>query len=345
MGNAGSACSCNSDTSATCIHEEEARERRALWMDSDEEDEEECDDDHQWPWPSKRSRRSTKPPETYKPAQYDNEDRERGHECEMVRFSFGQTGKTVKTKRFHWSVDPFPGFDMVVNEKGSLRSNRYYVTGLNNQLQFYFLMEALKKNDDTYFGVYLCVLGGNQTGVSVTTKCFLINHKNHHRKLPKVRGVRFPRKPGCRYLGCISKAEFIDVDYEQASYMGDGDLNLEFRVWGEFKTPQPTFKELKKFVEDGQVRDVILEVNDKKFTASKKLLMEQSPVFAKMLEKTKKNEKVKISDIRPNVMKQLLTYIHTGRATKLFKYSKELLAAADTYKLKKLKAICKSVID
>ena len=306
-------------------------------MDADE-DEEESDADG----PSQRH--STKPPETYKPAQYDSEDDD--HECEMVSFSFGQTGKTVKTKQFCWTISGFPGCDMVENEQGSLRSDRYYVTGLHNQLQFYFLMEALKKNDNTFFGVYLRVLGCNQTEVSVTTKCFMTSYKiSYQLKLPKVKGVRFPRKPGCRYVGCISKAKYIADDYLQCIYMQDGDLTLEFRVWGEFKTPQPTFEDLKRFVEDGQVRDVILEVKDKQFTASKKLLMEQSPVFAKMLENTKKNGKLKISDITPNVMKQLLIYIHTGRATKLFKYSKELLVAADTYKLKNLKAMCKSVID
>ena len=257
---------------------------------------------------------------------------------------FSQTGNTVKTKRFHWTIQGFPGSDIVENERGSIRSDRYYVAGENNQLQFFFLIEALKTDDDTYFGVYLCVLGAH-TEVSVTTKCSIINYKNHPLTLSSVKGVRFPRKPGCKYLGCISKAEYIEDDYEQCVYMPDGDFTLDFRVWGNFKTPQPTLQERNKFAKDGQVRDVILKVDDKKFTASKKLLMEQSSVFAKMLEKTKKNEQVKITDIKPDVMKQLLIYVNTGRVTKLFKYTKELSAAADKYKLKNLKAICKSVIE
>ena len=339
MGNAS--CSCDSDTSASCPHDED-RDR----LDSDEE--EERDSDAGDLWPSKRRRRSppesTPPEETFKRPQYDGDScDDSDNECEMVDFS--ETCNIVKTKRFYWTVCGFPNSDMVENEQGTLRSDNYFVAGMNNQFQFYFVMEALKKNNDTYFGLYLCVLGANQTEVSVTTKCFMLTYRQCRHRLPSVKGVKFPRKPGCRYLGCISKAEYIEDEHEQCVYMEEGDLSLEFRVWGRFKMRQPTFQELKNFAEDGQVRDVLLEVNGKEFRASKKLLMEQSPVFAKKLEKTKENGKIKISDIEPDVMKQLLIYINTRRVTKLFKYSKQLSAAADKYKLKNLKAICKRVID
>ncbi|XP_011863894.1 PREDICTED: speckle-type POZ protein A-like [Vollenhovia emeryi] len=93
--------------------------------------------------------------------------------------------------------------------------------------------------------------------------------------------------------------------------------------------------------------DVTLAVHDKEFRAHKVLLAAQSPVFSAMFEhdteESKKNH-VDIIDVDAKVLKEMLRFIYTGKVVNLDVMANDLLAAADKYELKRLKALCEEVL-
>ncbi|OXU22401.1 hypothetical protein TSAR_010981, partial [Trichomalopsis sarcophagae] len=166
------------------------------------------------------------------------EDDDEGSEIEKSNYK-SQYG-TINVKYCDWM---YYGFSY--SEKGFIRSKIYRV-GDCNEFQFYFVMEKLKTDDKTHFGVYS--------------------------QLQKL----------------------LKIDF--------------WMIIGHIITNH---------------------------------LKERSATFAKLLDKDKKASKLEIKDVDPDIMKQILLFICTCYVTKLFTYAKELSAAADKFKLKDLKIMCK----
>ena len=79
------------------------------------------------------------------------------------------------------------------------------------------------------------------------------------------------------------------------------------------------------------------------FFAHKAILAVTSPVFAKMFEHDLQESAtscVTLSDIDPEVFKELLTYIYTDKAPQIQTMASSLLNAAEKYQLDRLKAMC-----
>ena len=79
------------------------------------------------------------------------------------------------------------------------------------------------------------------------------------------------------------------------------------------------------------------------FFAHKAVLAARSPVFAKMFEhdlQESATNTVTLSDIDPEVFKEILTYIYTGEAPHIQTLASSLLSAAEKYQLGRLKAMC-----
>ena len=79
------------------------------------------------------------------------------------------------------------------------------------------------------------------------------------------------------------------------------------------------------------------------FYAHKAVLAARSPVFAKMFEhdlQESTTNSVTLSDITPEVFKELLTYIYTGQAPNIQVLAGDLLNAAEKYQLDHLKVMC-----
>ncbi|CAL1268426.1 unnamed protein product [Larinioides sclopetarius] len=90
--------------------------------------------------------------------------------------------------------------------------------------------------------------------------------------------------------------------------------------------------------------DVNLKCENASFSVHKNILSVRSSVFAAMFTtgvKEKRENKVNISDISPQVLKTMLIYIYTGKTGELSVQSAgELLFAADKYQLQALKRVC-----
>lgn len=100
---------------------------------------------------------------------------------------------------------------------------------------------------------------------------------------------------------------------------------------------------MKTMLADDVFTDAAIKVDEKIFKVHKTVLASQSDVFKRMFEADmieKKEGIVEISDIEPEVMSDLLSYIYTGTATHLKTLAKELLVAADKYNLQHLIVLC-----
>ena len=102
----------------------------------------------------------------------------------------------------------------------------------------------------------------------------------------------------------------------------------------------------KAFIEKNSM-DVTVNCGGMSFACNKFILAARSPVFKAMFQHdTEENQTnvVNIEDIEPNVLEEMLIYIHTGDAPNINDIAKKLLAAADFYQLNQLKISCQEVL-
>ena len=105
-------------------------------------------------------------------------------------------------------------------------------------------------------------------------------------------------------------------------------------VMGSFKVPEENlFTDLGKLLDDGSFSDFALIVGDQRFPVHKAILAARSPVFAAMFGHNEmdenKNGVVQIKDLEPEVLKEMLKFIYTGKTSLLDTMADELLSAAD----------------
>lgn len=101
----------------------------------------------------------------------------------------------------------------------------------------------------------------------------------------------------------------------------------------QFKVPECKLSEdLGNLFDNERFSDVSLAVNGREFQAHKAILAARSPVFAAMFEhemEERKQNRVAITDVDDEVLKEMLRFIYTGKAPNLEKMADDLLAAAD----------------
>lgn len=97
------------------------------------------------------------------------------------------------------------------------------------------------------------------------------------------------------------------------------------------------------FFEKNELCDVTIAIKDRQLRAHKSILAARSSVFfalfsSDMIEN--KENKIEITDVSYDVMKEVLRFLYSGEVKNLNKFKKQLLAAADKYDIEGLKAIC-----
>ncbi len=156
----------------------------------------------------------------------------------------------------------------------------------------------------------------------------------------------------CTGLVSIPQSERLD------NYLKDGNLTIEVRATVTLLTnpvqgiaesvPVPEDK-LRESINDLFLEqcftDVSIEVGEKKFKAHKVILASQSDVFRRMFETDMKEKNeclVRIQDISPEVMEDLLSYFYTGLPKNSATLARELLVAANKYNVSRLQIMCEN---
>ena len=117
----------------------------------------------------------------------------------------------------------------------------------------------------------------------------------------------------------------------------------------QFKVPECKLSDdLGSLFENSQFADVQLYCGGREFQCHKAILAARSQVFQAMFShdmEEKKNCRVEVKDVEPDVMAELLRFIYTGKtAANLESMAADLLAAADKYALERLKVMCEEAL-
>jgi len=105
--------------------------------------------------------------------------------------------------------------------------------------------------------------------------------------------------------------------------------------------------DLDSLLESQRFADCTLIVQNKEFRVHKAVLAARSTVFSAMFEhemEERKQNRVTISDVDYDVMKEMLRFIYAGSSPNLDKMADALLAAADKYNLERLKVMCEQAL-
>lgn len=315
-------------------------QRNSRFSDSDVDS---CDDELFGGGSSKKTSRKLKSPPSKKrkimKLKYNNEESdEELEERQYEKLSYELQGSKLKVRNCDWYISDFTQTDLVEKENGFIRSH-VFVAGPYNEFQFYFVWHKHVTDEDKIeYGLYVCVLS-NLKSSTVYYQCRILNHKQRKCILDK-KDSKSPRKNGLRLLACICKDKLLDDEYNKYSFLEDDDcLRLCFKIDVEFKSLE-SHQYLEKLFDENKVKDVTLVVKGKKFPANKKILATESETFAKLFEKYKTKE-IEINDLDPEIMKLMLVYVYTRKVPKLFTHAEKLSKAANKYKLKDLKLMCK----
>ncbi|XP_051012896.1 speckle-type POZ protein-like [Acomys russatus] len=134
----------------------------------------------------------------------------------------------------------------------------------------------------------------------------------------------------------------------KVSVLGDSYTISGQNTASSIKVPRCTLTaDLGELWETSCFTDCSLLVGGREFRAHKAILAARSPVFSAMFEhdvKEKPKDQIEIQDMEPQVFKEMMGFIYTGKAPNLHSLAPGVLAAADRYSLERLKAMCEDTL-
>lgn len=133
--------------------------------------------------------------------------------------------------------------------------------------------------------------------------------------------------------------------YTKRAYCEKGSrLKINFEVYRIDQTECEVLHDLIQLLESGNLSDVTFIVENEEIRAHKLVLSTRNSVFSSMFEcdkAEKKNGRVTIIDIEPEVFKLLLRFIYSGRISDVDTDNLlKLMVAGDKYSIKSLVSLC-----
>nr|KAG5688856.1 hypothetical protein BaRGS_005231 [Batillaria attramentaria] len=267
----------------------------------------------------------------------------------------------VKVIKFSyiWTIN---NFSFCREEMGEVLKSSTFSAGANDKLKWCLRVnpKGLDEESKDYLSLYLLLVSCNKSEVRAKFKFSILNAKREETKaMESQRAYRFVQGKDWGFKKFIRRDFLMD---EANGLLPDDKLTIfcEVSVVGDtvnvsgqsnctpVKVPDCRLSEdLGQLFQSSSFSDVFLCVGGHEFRVHKSILAARSPVFYAMFEHEmteSKRNRVEITDVDHDVMREMLRFIYTGKAPNLDKMADELLAAADKYALERLKVMCEEAL-
>lgn len=263
----------------------------------------------------------------------------------------------VKVVKFSymWTIN---NFSFCREEMGEVLKSSTFSAGANDKLKWCLRVnpKGLDEESKDYLSLYLLLVSCNKSEVRAKFKFSILNAKREETKaMESQRAYRFVQGKDWGFKKFIRRDFLLD---EANGLLPDDKLTIfcevsvvadSVNISGQsnavlFKVPECRLPDdLGGLFENQKFSDVTLTVCGREFQAHKAILAARSPVFSAMFEhemEERKQNRVDITDVDHEVLREMLRFIYTGKAANLDKMADDLLAAADKYALERLKVMC-----
>ncbi|XP_076242336.1 BTB/POZ and MATH domain-containing protein rdx isoform X5 [Calliopsis andreniformis] len=260
----------------------------------------------------------------------------------------------VKVVKFSymWTIN---NFSFCREEMGEVLKSSTFSAGANDKLKWCLRVnpKGLDEESKDYLSLYLLLVSCNKSEVRAKFKFSILNAKREETKaMESQRAYRFVQGKDWGFKKFIRRDFLLD---EANGLLPDDKLTIfcevsvvadSVNISGQsntiqFKVPECRLPDdLGLLFENQKFSDVTLTVCGREFQAHKAILAARSPVFSAMFEhemEERKQNRVDITDVDHEVLREMLRFIYTGKAANLEKMADDLLAAADKYALERLK--------
>ncbi|XP_071978340.1 speckle-type POZ protein-like [Engystomops pustulosus] len=267
----------------------------------------------------------------------------------------------VKVVKFSymWTIS---NFSFCREEMGEVLKSSTFSSGPNDKMKWCLRVNPKGLDDESkeYLSLYLLLVSCPKSEVRAKFKFSLLNVRREETKaMESQRAYRFVQGKDWGFKKFIRRDFLLD---EANGLLPDDKLTLfcevsvvqdSVNISGQSSTNNLKVPECRLAEDMGclwettRFTDCSLYVGGQEFKAHKSILAARSPVFNAMfeheMEESKKN-RVDITDMEPEVFKEMMGYIYTGKAPNLEKMADNLLAAADKYALERLKVLCEEAL-
>ncbi|XP_014207969.1 speckle-type POZ protein isoform X2 [Copidosoma floridanum] len=252
----------------------------------------------------------------------------------------------VLKANYKWVIKDFIKITSDFKYGQKVESSVFHIGGSNEyEFQLQLFPKGVTESQKNHLSLLLLVKSCIEPQLTIQFKCSLLNNKFSNKDFDVKETVARGQKCGFKRLirtDSIQKSSGY-LDHDRIVF--NCAINVTINKTDDCKTK--VVDDIETLLLTGDHSDVILEVQERQFKAHKCILSARSEVFAAMFRHNtnEKNENiVKITDIRPEVMEEVLRFIYFGEVLNLENSTKEVLAAADKYNFEGLKKLCESAL-
>ncbi|KAM6163186.1 speckle-type POZ protein-like [Rhynchocyon petersi] len=260
---------------------------------------------------------------------------------------------------YTWTIN---NFSFCRDEIGETMESSTFPSGANDKLKWCLQVNPKGVDHDhrDYLSLYLLLVSCPKSEVRAKFKFSILNAKGEEtRSMESQRARRFVQGQEWGFSKFIQRYFLLD---KANGLIPDDTLTLFCEVSVVQDSVNISGQNTRKMVkvpecrladdlgglwENSRFTDCSLCVAGQEFRAHKAILAARSPVFRAMfeheVEESKKNQ-VLINDVDPEVFKEVMCFIYTGKAPNVDKMAGNLLAAAERYALERLKVMCEDAL-
>ena len=264
--------------------------------------------------------------------------------------NWGVTQTKIIKLNYLWTID---NFSLHNEEVGENFESPIFSSPKNNTFKWNLRMYPNGKDsgykDD--IAIFLIYQEGPLPSLEVSWEISVLNTSRGKQKTVTDKD-RFERGYGWGRIEFIEKAYVLDkknaliandsiyIFTEFTFYVATKKISGDCNIRGESDVEDQFSDHLEPLLESGDYSDAVLMVRSQQFPVHKNILAARSSVFSALFVNGVKDPVVQAIDVDPDVMKEALRYIYTGRVRNLESISKELLRVASVYKIDGLQALC-----